>query len=411
MKIIKLKISDFKKLKNIDKDINGQNIILLGENGVGKSSIMQFIQLALGNTKHTPELESGEGTVIADKDGKEWTFHVEYKKGKPVITVTSPDGFKDNRKSVLANIVGAIDFDIDEFVQMSESTSGRKKQVEVFKSFLPKETQDFLSDQEYRVERAYKERTEKNQQAKTLEGYIAEHPFKKIIDFPKSKVDVSSLNESIQEATKHNEKVAGAKLRLEQRNKDIMSIIQQIKELEEKKEELLKLNAEAGPWLDKNREIDVSELLNQQSNAHTINAAFEKKEDYDKQFKQLTALKEEAGDLTVFIETSRQAIADAIRDCESPVEGLSFDEDSLIYNGIPVSTSSLSSSEIMHLGYKLKVAENPNLGLLFINRGESLGQARLKEIQDMANKYDLQIFMEQVERGTDELKIEIMKGE
>jgi len=92
------------------------------------------------------------------------------------------------------------------------------------------------------------------------------------------------------------------------------------------------------------------------------------------------------------------------------VDGLTVDADSLIYNGVPVSSASLSSSEIMHLGIKLKMAENPDLGILFIQRGESLGAKRLKDIQDLAKKYDWQIIMEQVERGNEKLTIEIMEG-
>jgi hypothetical protein len=64
----------------------------------------------------------------------------------------------------------------------------------------------------------------------------------------------------------------------------------------------------------------------------------------------------------------------------------------------------------MHLGIKLKMAENPDLGILFIQRGESLGAQRLKDIQDLAKKYDWQIIMEQVERGNEKLTIEIMKA-
>jgi hypothetical protein len=124
----------------------------------------------------------------------------------------------------------------------------------------------------------------------------------------------------------------------------------------------------------------------------------------------MQALSDESGELTAFIESSNQAIADAIRDCDSPVDGLTFDADSLIYNGVPVSNASLSSSEIMHLGIKLKMAENPDLGILFIQRGESLGAQRLKDIQDLAKKYDWQIIMEQVERGNEKLTIEIMEG-
>jgi len=410
MKVKKVSIKDFKVLKNIEKEINGNNIILLGDNGKGKSSFIQFIEIALGKQTTIPDIQSGEGTVWVDKAGQEWTFHVEWKKGKPLVTVTSPDGFKDNRKSVLANVVGAMDFDIDAFVEMSESTAGRKEQVKVYKSFLPKEVQEFVADQEYRVKRSYDERTEKNREVKTLQGAIAEHPFTKVTDMPTVVVDIQSITAQIESSMEHNKKVLGAKERFESRKRDIDAIAEQIRDLVGKRQSLMDMNVEAEGWLKQNDEQDVAGLMAIKDKAFEINANFEKKADYDKQVAMMQALSEESGELTAFIESSSQAIADAIRDCDSPVDGLTFDADSLIYNGVPVSNASLSSSEIMHLGIKLKMAENPELGILFIQRGESLGAKRLKDIQDLAKKYDWQIIMEQVERGNEKLTIEIMKG-
>ena len=54
------------------------------------------------------------------------------------------------------------------------------------------------------------------------------------------------------------------------------------------------------------------------------------------------------------------------------------------------------------------MAQNPNVKVLFIENGESLGLEKLKQIQELCKEFDYQIIMEQVERGTDELKIEIM---
>jgi len=204
--------------------------------------------------------------------------------------------------------------------------------------------------------------------------------------------------------------VQGAKERFESRKREIEAIAEQIRDLVGKRQSLMDMNVEAEEWLKQNDEQDVAGLMAIKDKAFEINANFDKKADYDKQVAMMKALAEESGDLTAFIESSSQAIADAIRDCDSPVDGLTFDADSLIYNGVPVSSASLSSSEIMHLGIKLKMAENPDLGILFIQRGESLGAKRLKDIQDLAKKYDWQIIMEQVERGNEKLTIEIMEG-
>ena len=408
MKVIKVKIQDYKVIKNLEKEINGNNILLLGDNGVGKSSFIQFIEIALGRTKDIPEVTSGQGSVIVDKDGKEWQFNVEFKKGKPQITLVSPEGFKDVRKSVIANVVGAMEFDIDEFVKMSDSLSGRRKQIEIYKSFLPQDIREFIDSQEARVQKAYDERTEKNREAKLLEGYIAEHPFRKIVDMPKSPVDTKQLTEQIESALEHNKKVASVNERLIQRQNEVLILNGQIKELVEKRMELEKMNESAKDWLATNSEVNVTSMMAEKDSAFEINSAFEKKKDFEKQKYMLEALKTDSGELTAFIESSKQAIEDAIRDCDVLVEGLTFDSDSLIYNNIPVTSHNLSSSEIMHLGCKLKMAENRDLGILFIQRGESLGAKRLKEIQEMAQKYDWQIIMEQVDRGNEKLTIEIM---
>ena len=408
MKVLKVKIQDYKVIKNLEKEINGNNILLLGDNGVGKSSFIQFIEIALGRTKDIPEVTSGQGSVIVDKDGQEWQFNVEFKKGKPQITLISPEGFKDVRKSVIANVVGAMEFDIDEFVKMSDSLSGRRKQIEIYKSFLPQDIREFIDSQEARVQKAYDERTEKNREAKLLEGYIAEHPFRKIVDMPKSPVDTKQLTEQIESALEHNKRVMSVKERLIQRQNEVLILNAQIKELAEKRMELEKMNESANDWLATNDEINVTSMMAEKDSAFEINSAFEKKKDFEKQKYMLEALKADSGELTAFIESSKQAIEDAIRDCDVLVDGLTFDSDSLIYNGIPVTSHNLSSSEIMHLGCKLKMAENKDLGILFIQRGESLGAKRLKEIQEMANKYDWQIIMEQVDRGNEQLTIEIM---
>lgn len=414
MKVIKLKIKNFNdipQLENFEKEINGQNIILLGENGVGKSSIMQFIQIALGNTNEIPTNPSGEGTVITDDNGREWTFNLVFKKGKPVITVITPDGMKDDRKSILANVIGAVDFDIDEFVALSDTTAGRKKQVEIYKSFLDEETKKYIFDAEYRVQKHYDERTEKNKEIKIYEGALSEHPFRKIHDtIPSSPINIDEIKAEINKGIEHNQKIDEVQTRLDGRVKEISDIDAEIERLKAKKTELEEKNNQANQFLTANRKIDLQSLMDKRDEADKLNDNLRQKVDYDQKLKHLNMLKNESGELTVLIDTSRQAISDAIKDCELPVEGLSFDAENLLFNGVPVTNTNLSTSEIMELGIRMKIAENPKLGLLFIERGESLGLKRLNLIRDIAKKYNMQLFMEQVDRGNEKLTIEIMEN-
>lgn len=420
MKIQEVKIKEFKCLKDIEKEIKGNNIVLMGDNGVGKSSFIQFIEIALGKQTNIPPNATGEGEVITDKNGNKYTFTVKFKDGKPVVTVTSPDGLKDARKGTIAGIVGALDFDIDEFMELSKTEKGRKQQVEIFKSFLSEDVRKEISRFEANVKSNYESRTETNRSLKEKEAVVNSNPLLKEIGISKfEKVDTKEVYAQFETANESNNKIKDVISRVEQRKAEIKSKGDQILklqlELDRLKDDshaLTEQNKSADIWLKKkeNQIIDLSQFEEKIKSASEINKRFDAAEQLKKDIAIVEKLKEEAGELTAKVESEKQAILDAIRDMETPIEGLSFDDEQLIYNGIPVNPDSLSTSEIMELGIRLKMAENPELGILFIQRGESLGAKRLQEIQSIADKAGWQIIMEQVERGKEKLHIEIMQG-
>ena len=166
MSIQRVIIKSFKAVKNFKFDLKGQSILLMGENGVGKSSVIQFIEIALGRTKNIPPNAKGSGEVVKLTNGKEFTYKVKFKQGKPITTVIMPDGSEDSRKSFLASIVGAVEFDIDGFVEMSRSSAGRNKQIEIFKGFLSQDIQDQLTTIERTIKSKYDERTDLNRQSR-----------------------------------------------------------------------------------------------------------------------------------------------------------------------------------------------------------------------------------------------------
>lgn len=419
MKIQQVKIKDFKVLKNIEQEINGNNILLLGDNAVGKSSFIQFIEIALGKNTNIPPNATGEGEVITDKNGNKYTFTVKFKDGKPVVTVTSPDGMKDSRKGVLASVVGAMDFDIDKFVELSKSVAGRKQQVEIFKSFLSDEIKSELARFEADVKANYDLRTDVNRNVKQKESSIKENPLYNEVGagVKFEKIDTKEIYLKFESANESNNKIKDVQSRLTQRTelitqtqKQISEITLKIEELKKAEQAAIEANKQAAEWLNANPFADLTEYEEKIKSASETNKKFEASELLKKDIDLVEKLKEEAGELTAKIGSSQEAITTAIRDMDAPIEGLSFNDETLIYKGIAVNPDSLSTSEIMELGIRLKMAENPELGILFIERGESLGEKRLKEIQSLALKNDWQIIMEQVERGTEKLHIEIMQS-
>jgi predicted ATP-dependent endonuclease of OLD family len=408
MKIVKVAIEKFKVLKGIESNLEGRNVLLLGDNGVGKSSFIQFIKIALGYKDHLPDLEEGKGYVVTNKDGKEYTFYLNYKGGKPQLKVKTSDGVIDDRKSVIASIVGEVDFDIDEFVQWSESTDGRKKQVQTYKSFLDQDVREELEQLERQIQFSYDERTERNRAAKSLKGALEEHQMK-YKDLVDSEVDVTALTLKISEGNEHNNKVSYVNKGVEDAKSNKTMFLEQIEELKRKVAEEEEKISKGEEWLSKNKVIDLSEISRQINESSEHNKKYNLSLDYKKKQSEFKELMEEIENLTIVIEGSRQAVSDAIKDM-NVVDGLSFDFDGLIYNGVPVTPTNLSTSEIMELGVKIKMHANKELGILFIERAESLGTKRLESIYNMAKENGWQVIMEQVDRGKEELEI-MIEGE
>lgn len=416
IKIKKVNIVEFKKLKDFSSVIDGNNIIIYGENEAGKSTLIQFIEIALGRNNNIPPDASGQGTVVADKDGNEYVFHVKFKDHKPVLTITTPDGLSDSRKGTVAGIVGAINFDIHTFVEQSKSEKGRKEQVEIFKRLLPEEVRNEILKLEANLEVNYKKRTEINKEIKDLKGFIVSHPFiiKQLPIETFKEVDVAAENEKYTSALEHNNKFNGVIERSSARinemsglDDDIIALRRQIEEKEQKILRLKKQNADAKEWMAANPLTDTGILKTTIQNATEANENYRQAQDLIKKQKDLEQKEELSGSATAMIESERQLISDFIKDASNPVPGMEFDADGLIYNGTPVSPDSLSFSQIIELGIKMKIAENPNLPL-FISNGESIGVARLNEIKEIAKRSNLQIIMEEVRRGQETLTLEVM---
>lgn len=418
MKLQEVHIKEFKVLEDIESYPEGKNILLIGDNGVGKSSFIQAIKIALGS-KDVPPIKKGEWSVEAtDKDGNPITFKAKVKDGKAKVTIEM-NGMKDSRVGTLKQLVGDIGIDPQEFVEMSKTETGRKKQIEIFKGMFPEDVVKELDDHKANIQALYEERTDLNRDVKYLKTDIEKHPMHGKNAKDVQRVDVSAVLEKIEEANKHNDvydRSVDARNAIEEEqelNKDrIKQLKEQLKKAQEEGRELEQRKAKADKWLSENNPIDTSELKSDLKHAEELNRQADKYEEYMKKEEQLEEKQEEVESMTVRIETMRAEVERFIReDMESPVPGLTFDDEQLMYNGTPVHPESLSTSEIIELGIKMTMAQNPDLGILFIEHGESIGKKRMEDILDIAKKNDWQIVMEQVERGTEKLTIEIINDE
>lgn len=404
MKVQQVKIKEFKALKNINVDVNGHHLLVMGENGVGKSSFIQLLEIAMGRQNNLPINATGEAETVFEYNGKQLKCKVTFKDGKPVLKITGDGISIDNNKGAIASLFGAVDFDINEFVDLSNSKSGQKKQVEIFKSLLSQDIINELNQYEANIKNSYEERTILGRELKNLEGAIKASKLANYPDFELKKiqpVDVSSILEQIENANKKNNDYNRVKQGLIDKHNEINSLKQRLAVLEGDIEK-------GNEWLETHALIDTSNLSEKLKNSNELNLQYNEAQTILANYDKIANINENIGELTALIESSKQAISDTIKQMESPVSGLTYEDDTLVYNGVPVSINNLSSSEIIELGILMKLSFN-NSGIIFIQRGESIGKKRLNEIYEVANKLGLQIIMEEVVRGQENISFEIVK--
>jgi len=428
MRIIEVQYENFKNIKDGKYELNGKSVMLLADNTLGKTNFMRGLQYVLGVKPAKNLIKEGTDKSIVHAvlakfkddqpiDDTVHTFKMVVKrvKGdeKVALQVTMPDGEKRDQKTFIGSLVGEIDLGED-FVKLSNTAEGRRKQLEIVKSYLDQETIESLTAMKNKLKITYDERTEVGRERDRLKTII-ESTGLKFADFNKykAKKDVKALSEKILTSSNHNTEIGDVKNRLEQRTEDIKKEKEALEKLKKNIEELETKNTKAKEWLTnpENAEVDVAHAQGELAEITEHNIMVTKVGDSNKWKKELDEQLDRYGDLTALHDSSQQLINDSIRDLVHPIPGLSFDEDDKVYfNGKLVNEDTLSFAESKLVNISLLRAKNPNAKVLFISNGESIGKKYLQEIQKFAKEEGYQVIMEQVQRGQEELKIEMMEN-
>ena len=92
-----------------------------------------------------------------------------------------------------------------------------------------------------------------------------------------------------------------------------------------------------------------------------------------------------------------EAESDALAKAVFPVPGLSFTEDGVTYNSIPLDQA--SDSEKIRVSLAMAMALNPTIRVIRVNDGSLLDSDNLQLISEMAKDQDMQIWVEMVNDG------------
>ena len=106
--------------------------------------------------------------------------------------------------------------------------------------------------------------------------------------------------------------------------------------------------------------------------------------------------KAKSSDLLKQMKAVEQEKADALAESNMPVEGLSVDEDGVIYNDLPLKDGTNHTKQL-EVCIKIGMAMNPKLRVVLIREGSLLDDENLAMIAKMAAESDYQVWIERVD--------------
>ena len=388
MKVINLQIENFKRLEVVDITPDGYLQIIGGENAQGKTSVLDAIWAALSGGTATKEITNpireGEEKASVRLDLGDIVVTRTWKVGKPSqLQVTSQLGavFPSPQK-MLDELVGRLSMNPLDFLRLTD-----KQQVNALLdiSGLGEQLDKLAESRQVR----YDERTEIGRTRTQLQ---AEADALGSIEIgAEEKISIIKVVDAYQDGMRIN----NYRRELLDKRDNVTKKIQELRDA---------LTAEVGELEQTNAaleiysvDVDVDEIQKQLDNAEEQNAAYDRNQKRIELETQLNRVNDEYVDVSQDIANIDFAKKTLLESATMPVEGLSFNEEGVLFNGIPFSQA--SSAEQIRVSLGMAMALNPAIKIIRILDGSLLDQNSLQIIYDMAHAHDYQVWVERVGNG------------
>jgi len=411
MKIIKLTAENVKRLKAIEIKPDGNLIVIGGMNGQGKTSTIDSIAMAFGGKKYIPPqpVRKGEkkAKIVCETEDLIVTRTMTPEGGGSLKVSTRDGKIYQSPQSILDAMTGQLTFDPLAFSRMDD-----KAQLNTLKGLVGLDFSEL--DQKRSI--LYEERTTINREGKRLVGALAsmtDYP-----DAPDKEVLVSDLMEELDRRVEYNEAIdergeilAEFKQDTAEQREQIGELISQIEKLEDQlkqmrlqKDELIETVKNRTRKGEKEEDainsltiLNTQEIKDQISSAEETNRQVRANQEIIKFNTDIEGLRKQSQELNDKINQIDGQKAIQLSEAKFPIEGLSFNEDGVLFDDIPF--SQLASSEQLRISTAMGFAMNPELKILLIRDGSLLDQENLKLMADMTEKEDAQIWIERVGEG------------
>ena len=386
MKIIELKVDGFRKLEAVELKFNQNGLtIIQGDNEAGKSSILDSIQYLFEGQKviNDKVIQNGKDKTEIELQTDKYTIkRVKTLKTDRLIVETKEKAVLKSPQSFLQEFVNELTFDPFPFLN---KTADQK--LKFLMDFLNIDFEGINN----KINEIEIERRICGQQGKELGKPV------KPDNIVTERVNIQELLErhnainvfNSKQTEKLNKKKSLHLLVGINANK-ILELQKQIDKIKTENRELIIMadNIQVENFQDTEsieKEIKGAENQNRlydeyQNYLNDVEAYEKKRNEYEK--------------FTTEIEKLRNQKRKELENSKTGIKDLMIQENGLYYKGID--SENWSDSQGIDISCQLCIAMNPKLKAVFVDRGESFGNKKLKQIKEWAKKNDIQIVLTRI---------------
>lgn len=405
-------VRNFKRIRRAHLVLDGNTLVITGDNEEGKSSFLDGIAALFGGKDKSPKTPIRKGAKeavvigrLTTKDGRKLkaTLTFGLPNSRRIVVVDDESGEAQASPQALLNAFwDETSFDPSLFLASEE-----KDQLAMLRKLAGL---DFTAaDAEHA--KLFAERTTVNREVERLRGVLTSqvaYP-----DAPTEEVTSASILAEIDAADRHNRHANDLALAVRSRTQDLTAAKDRLSAAELKVSELRRqleeaekavtlrqqdiqavelTLAEAKAAADAVKIIDTSKLRLQLGNAEETNKKVRANAARAKTAAELKAKSSEADKLTERLDAIVEAKEEKIRSAKFPVEGLSLTETGVMFEGLPLEQA--SDSRKIAIGVEMAAAMNPDKPLMLVRHGNLFTGKNFAILEEIATKRNLTVIVE-----------------
>lgn len=412
MKIVQLDVENLMRLRAARVLPDGAMVVVGGNNGHGKTSLLNAIAFALGGKALVPEepVRRGATRAVIRCDLGDLlvtrTFTAAGGRDGGSLTITAADGTKvASPQKILDALASKLTFDPLEFMRLDARAQAAM--------LLQALGVDF-TDLEKRAAALAEERKTVNREADRLEAEASVLAARIPEGTPEAPISPADIERQYQEGLAHNRHNAAARAELtlavrryevaQNQKKDLESQLEQlIRDMAQMEAEGMELEERCAALAD----VDVEAIDAKHKEIQRINRSVEDRRELGKHMEAVGGLRQKSEELSAALRATAVAKVDRLAEVRMPVDGLTY-EDGLLYNGFPLAQA--SAAEQLRVSVAVGVALAPEIKVFLVRDGSLLDNDSLALLGRLAEEAGAQVWVERVGKG-EECQLVIEDGE